>query len=89
MGIGVGGVSAFVCGFVGGQLVMEQPDNEKGAFVIGLLMAPLGAIAGSIVGGIADLIAFLRERLPAPVDLGAEGDYRETTPSPKLQEPFG
>jgi len=67
--IGVG----VVIGFVG----WDRFDSENVA-IVGTLMAGAGAATGAVVGGVADILKFLRCATGAGNRTAHEADYRET-----------
>jgi hypothetical protein len=78
LGLAIGGPCGALSGFVAGMVAEPNgPRTMALGFVLAVLAAPPAAIAGAVVGGVADIIAFLKERLPAPVALTPEDDYRD------------
>jgi len=76
IGVGVGLFVGFICGFAVGQIFVRRFESDWASASLGVESAGMGAIAGAVIGGIADLLAFFRQAL---LDLrgGPEADYRE------------
>jgi uncharacterized membrane protein len=59
-GAGIGFLVAFAIGLLGDAL--SYSDGQAIFLFIGVFLAGTGAIAGAIVGGAADLLAFFKRR---------------------------
>jgi hypothetical protein len=64
-----GAGAGFLVGFAGVWMASGgQPASDTGALIlfVGSFLAGTGAIAGAIIGGVADLLAFFRRKDQAP-----------------------
>lgn len=81
IGVAVGGAVGF------GVIIAAEYLTAPGGIgtggtrvgVVAVLAAEGGAAVGAVVGGVADLLAFLRRALP-PRPTGAESDYGDRPP---------
>jgi hypothetical protein len=81
IGAAVGGTVGLGATFVFEYLTSPAGIGARGerVGVVAVLAAMSGCAAGAIVGGVADILAFLRRALP-PHASGAEGDYGDDSP---------
>ena len=59
-GAGIGFLVAFVIASMTGAL--STPDGGAGILFVGTFLGGIGAIAGAIIGGVADLLEFFKRR---------------------------
>jgi hypothetical protein len=79
VGAMIGGGATFLTGLTAGLVTIKaQPDNLTAGLFLAAILAGNGAMAGAIVGGVGDLLAYLREALP--IRHGPEADYRDPDP---------
>ena len=73
LGLCIGWALGFAFGFAGTYVVKEY---WEGSLIYGIITACIGAVAGSVTGGVADVLAFLRLAFPNAAKW-QEADYRE------------
>ena len=76
-GAGVG----FLVGYAGVCMVAgAQPASDTGPAVVfvGSFLAGTGAIAGAIIGGVADLREFFRRKVQAPTEAQNQDKLKST-----------
>ena len=57
----VGGIAAYIFGYLLGRFAVDDPGQKAGAgFFLGIFLLLNGSMTGAVIGGIADLLAFLR-----------------------------
>jgi hypothetical protein len=79
IGAGIGLISGVGCAVAATQLFVRSAIADYQAFERAAVMAAGGATTGAIIGGVGDVLAFLRHAF-AQLAGGPEADYREPDP---------
>ncbi|HJZ94514.1 MAG TPA: hypothetical protein VKE40_26855 [Gemmataceae bacterium] len=80
VGIGLGASFGFVTGYIVALVIEPRRSDPFLSLLMGTLLAASGAATGAVVGGVKDLLTYMRVARLSPQLTGPEADYRELPP---------